>query len=612
MAVSTDILVRFLADTKGVQKGVKEVEGTGSKLKSAAKGMAVAIGGAFAAAKIGEFAKDSVKAASDLSESMSKVGVVFGASAKDVEAWSKSSATSMGLSQQAALEAAGTYGNLAVSLGLPQKQAAEMSTTLTGLAGDLASFNNVPVGDALDALRSGLTGETEPLKKFGVNLNEAALRAQAMSMGLVKGKGPLTASAKAQAAYALIMKQTTTAQGDFARTSGGLANQQRIAAAQVENMKAKLGTALLPVMQQVVKLLNQYIIPALTTMGRLFSDNATWLIPLVAALGALFVAVKVAHAATAAWEAAQMAAKAVTVIWTGVQTAFNAVMYANPILLVVVAIAALIAAVILAYQRVGWFRAAVDAAMKGIVIAFNWLRNAAVAVFNWLKTNWPLLLAIITGPFGVAVLMVKRNWESIKGAAAAVFNWFASTWHALTAIITAPFTAAWSIISGIWEAIKGGATAVFDWVKSKFDALVGAITNVISGVSGAVSSVVNAVKGPINAVIRAWNNIRFTVPSFKLPEFSVGPVHIGGETIGGWTIDFPNIPELAGGGIVRAPTLALVGERGPEAVIPLGRTGNSYSINVNVAAADPVTTGRVIVSLIQRYERANSAAWRGA
>lgn len=654
MAVSTDVVVRFLADTKGVQQSVDEVEGTGSRLKSWALGVGAAIGGAFAAAKVAEFAKDAVNAASDLSESISKTGVVFGTSATDIEAWSKTSATAMGLSQQAALEAAGTYGNLAVAIGLPQDKAADMSKTLVGLAGDLASFNNVPVGDALAALQSGLTGETEPLKKFGVNMNDAALKSEALSLGLVKlsvdttkvseqqekvdkatrataealkkygkdstqytdavrdqeqanaklavvmeGKMPqsLDASTKAQAAYSLIMKQTSTAQGDFARTSDGLANQQRIAAAQVENLKASLGEALLPVIQQLVTVLNNYLIPVLQVAGQFIQDNSGWLVPVAGIILGLVAAIK-------AWEIAQ--------------AALNLVMSANPILLVVVAIAALIAGIILAYQNCEVFREIVDAAFRGIVIAFGWIVDAAKAVFDWIRDNWPLLLSILLGPFGIAVGIIIQNWDSIKRAGQDVWQWISGTWTTLTGYLTAPFTAAWGVISGIWQNIKDGASAVYDWVKGKFDSLVGAIEGVLGGVAGAAASVANAIKAPINAIIRGWNGLRLVVPTITLPKVDLGPLGtIGGQSFGGWTFDFPNISELAKGGIVTGPTLAMIGEAGREAVIPLPRGGgliggrHTYNLNVNVApGADPAQVGRTIVGLIQAYERGNGQDWR--
>jgi hypothetical protein len=592
MATTTDIMVRFLADAKGVTDEVAKVEGTGSKLKSWAKGTAAVIGGAFAATKVVEFAKAAVDAASNLNESVSKTGVVFGAAAADVEAWSKTSATAMGLSQQAALEAAGTYGNLAVSLGLPQAQAADMSKSLVGLAGDLASFNNVPVGDALAALQSGLTGETEPLKKFGVNMNEATLKAEAMALGLADGTKPLDAAAKAQAAYSLIMKQTSTAQGDFARTSDGLANQQRIAAAQTENMKAQLGQALLPVIQQVVAILNQYLIPALTILADFLAANAGWLVPLAAAIGAVVVAYKA---------------------WTIAQAALNVVMSANPILLVVVAIAALVAGIIWAYQNVQVFHDIVDAAFRAVATAFGWITDAAKAVFDWLTAHWPLLLAILLGPFGAAVLVIQRNWDTISDAIAAVYNWIRDNWPLLLAILTGPFGLAALAIAKHWQTIMDGATAVYDWVVEKFQAVADFLSGIISTIGGYASDIANALKGPINAFIRGWNAIELTIPKVEIDM----PGPIPDVSFGGQTFGLPDIPQLAAGGIVTGPTLALLGERGAEAVVPLGRGGMAqsrvYNLNVSVApGTDPAVTGRAIVGLIQAFERGNGTQWRSA
>jgi hypothetical protein len=193
----------------------------------------------------------AVKFASDLQESQSKVDVVFGRSAESVRKFGDDAAKSMGMSQAAALEATGTYGNLLRAMGLSETQSADMSTSLVTLAADLGSFNNVPIEEVFGALRSGLSGETEPLKRFGVNLNQAALKTEALALGLVSTGEEMSAGAKAQAAYSLIMKQTTLAQGDFARTSDGAANSMRIARAQLEDAAAELGTLLLPAVSKV-------------------------------------------------------------------------------------------------------------------------------------------------------------------------------------------------------------------------------------------------------------------------------------------------------------------------------------------------------------------------
>lgn len=191
-------------------------------------------------------AKGLADAASDQAEALNKARVVFGDYSADVEAFANSGAKALGMSKTAALEYTGTLGNLLLSAELLPAKAAEMSTTLVQLAADMASFNNSSPEEALEALRSGLSGETEPLKRFGVNLNDATLKQEALNLGIYDGTGVLTANQKAQAAYAVILKQTTTAQGDFARTSDGAANKQRTLKAQIDDQKAAIGEGLLP------------------------------------------------------------------------------------------------------------------------------------------------------------------------------------------------------------------------------------------------------------------------------------------------------------------------------------------------------------------------------
>ncbi len=205
------------------------------------------------------FLWSTVQAGSDLSETTSKVSVVFGNMSKEIVKWGDSAATSLGMSKNQALSAAGTFGNLFSAMGIGKQTTLDMSTGLVELSADLASFNNLDTKDVLESLRSGISGETEPLKKLGININEVTLKEKAREMGLWNGKGALDASAKAQASYALIMEQTSLAQGDFERTSEGLANQQRILAAQFENIKGSLGTGLLPMITAVVTALGGYM-----------------------------------------------------------------------------------------------------------------------------------------------------------------------------------------------------------------------------------------------------------------------------------------------------------------------------------------------------------------
>jgi hypothetical protein len=207
-----------------------------------------------AAAALASVARASVAAASDMAETINKSSVVFGKSAAQVEAFGSKTAKSIGVSKRAAIEAAATYGNLFVGMKIGQKPAADMSTRLVTLAADLASLNNVPVADALDAIRAGLVGESEPLRRFAIDLNDAELRAKAFALGIYDGEGVLTSSQKALAAYNLMLEKSTTATGDASETIGGLAGQQKSLSAMWEDAKAQLGEKLLPVMSEFLSM----------------------------------------------------------------------------------------------------------------------------------------------------------------------------------------------------------------------------------------------------------------------------------------------------------------------------------------------------------------------
>jgi hypothetical protein len=202
-------------------------------LENAARGL----GGAIA---------DSIRAASDLNETIQKSHVVFGSSAGDIEAWGKTAATSMGLSENAAIGAAASIGNLLLSTGTSPAKIAPMSKALVGLASDLASFNNISVEDALAKLQSGLVGQERPLRELGVAISAASVDTEAAALGFHKLNGEFSEGEKVQARYALIFQQTATAQGDFARTADQLANTQRILNAEMDDASAKFGKSLTP------------------------------------------------------------------------------------------------------------------------------------------------------------------------------------------------------------------------------------------------------------------------------------------------------------------------------------------------------------------------------
>lgn len=234
------------------------MQGFGNNIKSSMKlaGTALAAG---AAAGIGLYMKDAVTQASNLNEAMSATSQVFGDAFGDIEKYAKQGAMALGQTRTQVYDAARQFGIFGNAAGLAARENAKFSTNLVGLATDLASFNNTSVDQAITALAAGLRGESESLRQYGVLLDEATLRQKALAIGIVKTtKDALTPQQRVLAANAAIMEQTSMQQGDFARTSKGLANQQRIFNAQLAEIKVNLGEAFLPIVNMVMPILNSF------------------------------------------------------------------------------------------------------------------------------------------------------------------------------------------------------------------------------------------------------------------------------------------------------------------------------------------------------------------
>lgn len=257
--------------------------------------------------------------------------------------------------------------------------------------------------------------------------------------------------------------------------------------------------------------------------------------------------------ATIAKTIADKAAAAASKAWAAAQWLLNAALTANPIGLVVVAIVALVAAIVIAWKKSETFRTIVTG-------AFSKVQAAASAAFGWVKRNWPLILAILTGPIGLAVLAIGKNWDKITGGAAAVKKFVVDRFNELVTFannLKNRFS-----FGGMWDGIK------------------------------------EAFRSAINYVIGKWNNLSFSLPSVNTHIPGVG-------TVGGFTLSTPNIPLMASGGIVNRATLAVIGEAGPEAVIPLDRLGGGpirLNVTLTAQALDQLTRGRAIRADLDAWE----------
>ena len=285
MASTTRTLTtNFVGRTKNLERSFKRVA-KGSELMSDKMMRATRMAGigfaALGGVAIGAAAalKPMIDKAAAMEEALSKNQLLLGESSKAVEAFADTSLESFGVTNLAALQATGVFASLGDAMGMSQEASASMATTLTGLAGDLSSLHDVSVETALTALRAGLIGEAEPLRKLGILLDAATIKTKALEMGLIKNtKDALTPAIKSQAAYALILEKGTTAMGDFARTSDSATNVSKQLAGQWEQIQIQIGTALLPAFTALVTHLVEEVMPAIEE----FFEDPGW-----AALGEL-------------------------------------------------------------------------------------------------------------------------------------------------------------------------------------------------------------------------------------------------------------------------------------------------------------------------------------
>ena len=273
MAFGYDGSIRIKADLnhsnfdRGLASMTNKVNSFGSTLKKIAGMVAVAFG----TAALVNFAKESVKLATDIQEVQNVIDVTFGKGAAQIEEFAQSAATAFGLSELAAKQYTGTMGAMLKSSGLTVNAAQEMSIALTGLAGDIASFYNLDTDTAFEKIRSGISGETEPLKQLGINMSVANLEAYALSQGITKSYNAMSQAEQVMLRYNYLLSATTDAQGDFARTSGSFANQIRILQLNFDQLRIAVGNAIIPIAQAVLPGINA-IIAGLTKLARVFAQ----------------------------------------------------------------------------------------------------------------------------------------------------------------------------------------------------------------------------------------------------------------------------------------------------------------------------------------------------
>lgn len=541
-----------------------KMQQAGSKMAGFGVGLTAGV-----TAPIVGMALKSVDAASDLNESMSKVDVVFGDSAASVQKWAEGSAKAFGQSKQQTLEAVGTYGNLFTAMGIGVDKSADMSQSLVVLASDLASFNNIDPTEALEKLRAGLVGETEPLRSLGVNLSAAAVEAKAMQMGLVStsvdmgklqiatdkvalaqqkaadalakhgaestqyksaaiavqtaqrgvekamegSKVELDAATKAQAAYALILEQTKTAQGDFERTSGGLANMTRIVKAQFEDLAAQLGQQLLPIAIKIV----EWISNLLAKFQGLSPETQKWILiiagiaaaigPVLVVLGTLISSIGAIAGALAAMNPIVLAivgvVAALAIAWTtnfaGIRDAVSSVFG------VLQDLGRYIMAVVEDGDYLNDWLSHIPSFLQPVALAFGTiisvLRDVATEIGAWLAGNQ------------TAFETAKNIWNSASQAASVLFERIISVVSTNLPIWLAKLTQ-WSQAAWEWVVkatpialakITEWGVALVSWIGRKLPDLIATLlrwaTELVKWIADAIPKAITQLGKFITAIV---------------------------------------------------------------------------------------------------------------
>lgn len=278
---SSTLVVRFLANTTNLQRGVRQAGVDLGKFGQVAKAAGIAAAAAFAAGPVIDAIGSSIKAFSDYNEAVNKTSVLFGEAQDSILSFSNTAAQALGLSKTEALEAAGTFKIYADTIGLTAEQGAIFSKQFVEIASDLASIQNTSTVDALRAIESALAGQSRPLRRYAIDVSDAAQKQELLNAGLYSGTGDLTAQEKVMGVYLATLNGAAYAQGDFARTSEDLANQSRRLVSTFKDLQIAAGEGLLAglgneetkgLLEEVIKLL-EALQPAVFEVGKAAGES---------------------------------------------------------------------------------------------------------------------------------------------------------------------------------------------------------------------------------------------------------------------------------------------------------------------------------------------------
>lgn len=521
------------ASREARESGSESGSSFGNAFKTALAGVGIYAGLDSAKALFGS----AITNAGNLEQSVGAVDAIFKESAGQMHAWAMQAKTSVGISED-------EYNSLASVLGASLKNGGTAMDELGGktndlikLGADLSSMFGGTTTEAIEAIGAALKGEMDPIEKYGISLNDAALTAEGLAMGIEKSGGAFTDQQKKLIVQSLLFKQSADAQGNFNRESDTFQHKQQVLAATWEDVSAKIGALFLPALSGALGFISDKGVPVLEEfVGGLTAFGSAW----AAADGdvtssgfpgmmeELAFTLRNVYDRFSSWGNIWAPfAQGLGIVVAGF-LAFKGATYAlgsaltfltSPVTLIIAGLTLFVGALILAYNNVGWFRDMVNT-------AWAWIQTTTATFVDWWTTvAWPGIVAGLqaVGAWFTQLWQVYGvpAWNWIQMAATNFVTWFTTVaWPAITIAVQAIgqwFIMLWTnYIVPAWN----GIIAAIQWawgsiISPIFSAIMWTVQNVLAPIFVWLwqTIIVPVWNGIVSAVQWAWNT--FILPIFN-------------------------------------------------------------------------------------------------
>ncbi|MFW2490967.1 hypothetical protein ACN077_20730 [Clostridium chromiireducens] len=575
----SNTLKKTTSQTQKFQRQLKQTSNSVKEMQSAILGSFGRIAGGIGLLEIG---KQSIMLASNLAEVQNVVDVTFGGSAETINNWSKNALKSFGLSELQAKKFNGTMGALIKSSGISGDKMVDMSQKLTGLSADFASFYNLDSEEAFDKIKSGISGETEPLKSLGINMSVANLEAYALTQGITKQWKAMSQAEQVQLRYNYLMMASKDAQGDFTRTSGGFANQLRIAQENLKQLGASLGALVLPGLNALLINFNK-LVDFAPQVGAVFTNlfkNLSNVQSVKEGLYLIFITLN-QHLFRIAPNVSEVFSRVTNIIADNLGGIVdNAIRIGQDLATPFMdTFNTIIQFCKLAGSSILETMSAVNS-NTDMVGMFNILRDILAGVlsdirgvFNFFNENWSLVAPILAGLVGGLIaynLALKTVTVTMQVVKAVQEAWAVITGVCNTAMLILNGTLQMTpfgkialligILIGVgialyenWDVICAKASELWATVTTAFNNIGQSISQTWTEVKTSIGEAINYCIDKINNLINGFNSLA----NFSLPDW------LGGGSVG---VEVPNIPKFATGTQYFSGGLAQINERGGEIV----------------------------------------------